>query len=42
MKLIETILASVQKIENVVKIVEAVLAGFKAFTDKLNENVKPV
>jgi len=40
MNLIETILSSVKKIDGIVKIVEAVLAGLKAFTEKLDE-LKP-
>jgi hypothetical protein len=41
MKIIEIILSSVKKIEDIVKVVQAVLAGFEAFTNHLKESATP-
>jgi hypothetical protein len=38
MKIIDFILSSVSKIEDIVKVVQAVLAGFEAFTTHLKGN----
>ena len=37
MKIIDVILSSVAKIDDILKVVKAVLHGFEAFTDSLKE-----